>query len=299
MHLQDIVESPYETGQHIAGLLRSHRADCRHRLADGSTRDIEVFNSNISIEGRRLVHVIAQDVTAQNAYQAALQAQNKLLREIAWTQSHVVRAPLARLMGLIDIFGDTSPTHLPQDEVARMMMDSARELDQIIRSIAEQAFIVEAMTPSKDLRSNGRAAQVPVTTTELLLVDDDQIVQRMHKFAAVKNGLHPAPQVFMSGRPALEFILARNTPGTLHIVLLDINMPEMNGWDFLEALRQVPLQCLVMVFMVSSSVDIAAQARARQYPQVIDYITKPLTQQSILDLKHPPRLQPYLGGEQV
>ncbi len=80
-----------------------------------------------------------QDVTERRAHLEALEKQNRLLRDIAWTQSHVVRAPLVRLMGLIDVFRDESLTEMDPDEILQEILSSAGELDTVIRDIARKS----------------------------------------------------------------------------------------------------------------------------------------------------------------
>jgi hypothetical protein len=71
-------------------------------------------------------------------YIKAIEDQNEKLREISWIQSHVVRAPLSRIMGLIPLIHDA-------DDIAEkeMMLDyviiSANELDEIIRNITAKS----------------------------------------------------------------------------------------------------------------------------------------------------------------
>ena len=68
-----------------------------------------------------------------------IEAQNSKLREIAWTQSHVVRAPLARLMGLIHVINDD--TILEEEKVGLLdhIQTSAAELDKIISEIVNKS----------------------------------------------------------------------------------------------------------------------------------------------------------------
>lgn len=75
-----------------------------------------------------------QDITELKRYIETIEQNNKRLKEIAWTQSHVVRAPLARIMGLIDLLQNYEDI----DDVGQLLnniMSSARELDGIIRKI--------------------------------------------------------------------------------------------------------------------------------------------------------------------
>ena len=60
------------------------------------------------------------------------------MNEIAWLQSHVIRAPLARLMGLIDLLKDDTPVNAQQDELLGQITNTAHELDDIIRNISSK-----------------------------------------------------------------------------------------------------------------------------------------------------------------
>jgi len=90
-------------------------------------------------EGRPLRAIgTVQDVTERRTHLEALEKQNEALRDIAWTQSHVVRAPLVRLMGLVAVLDDDHFTGMGRDEILREINRSARELDEIIRDISQK-----------------------------------------------------------------------------------------------------------------------------------------------------------------
>jgi DNA-binding response OmpR family regulator len=65
----------------------------------------------------------------------AIQEQNKTLKEIAWIQSHVVRAPLVRMMSAISLFDIDGPTTIEHTEISKLILDAANELDGIVREI--------------------------------------------------------------------------------------------------------------------------------------------------------------------
>jgi DNA-binding response OmpR family regulator len=65
----------------------------------------------------------------------AIQEQNKILKEIAWIQSHVVRAPLARMMSAISLFELDDHSKIDHKEISKLVLDSANELDDIVREI--------------------------------------------------------------------------------------------------------------------------------------------------------------------
>lgn len=75
------------------------------------------------------------DVTHSRKLLRKVQRQNKILKEIAWEQSHIVRAPLARIQGLLYLLEENSFEEMTRDEVLYHIKDSANELDGIIRNI--------------------------------------------------------------------------------------------------------------------------------------------------------------------
>lgn len=90
-----------------------------------------------------ITHYLAvkEDITLLKKYVEAIEKQNETLKEIAWTESHLLRAPLARLLGLIELFksGDFSPDLSPE-KVLQLMEDSALEIDKIIEEISKKSY---------------------------------------------------------------------------------------------------------------------------------------------------------------
>ncbi len=82
------------------------------------------------------------DITERNRRIKAIQAQNEKLKEIAWTQSHIVRAPLARLMGLVMEIQKNEMSEEESSELMKHILNSAEELDEIIRNIVVKSKIV-------------------------------------------------------------------------------------------------------------------------------------------------------------
>jgi len=123
-----------------------------------------------------------------------------------------------------------------------------------------------------------------------LIVDDDAMVVFLHKLAVVEGGLSNFPAVAGNGSQALAYISENQTSGTYLLILLDINMPEMDGWGFLDALQTLSIQTPISVVMVTSSIDKRDRNRAKEYRQVIDYIEKPLNSATCADLKKLPQL---------
>ncbi|MDP9047017.1 MAG: PAS domain S-box protein, partial [Bacteroidota bacterium] len=89
----------------------------------------------------KLTHFIAieRDITQQLKYIKAIEKQNKNLRKIAWLQSHVIRAPLARIMGLVDLIKNSNKNDDEHQKALGYLLTSANELDDVIKNIIDTA----------------------------------------------------------------------------------------------------------------------------------------------------------------
>jgi two-component system, chemotaxis family, chemotaxis protein CheY len=120
---------------------------------------------------------------------------------------------------------------------------------------------------------------MPQQKLRIFLVDDDHIYQFTAKKTLEAMGFAEQVDVFPDGEKALAFIRQHlSDPSVLpDIIFLDINMPIMDGWQFVEAFQKLDLgNKKVDLYMVSSSVDEADQERSRKYQVINDYIIKPV-----------------------
>lgn len=112
------------------------------------------------------------------------------------------------------------------------------------------------------------------------IVDDDPIYQfaarRILEFTSMTGEIHQ----FMSGEPALEYILKNkdNAERLPDILLLDLNMPIVDGWMFLDSYQKIKntLAKNILIYMVTSSIDVRDISQAKTYPEVRQYLSKPL-----------------------
>ncbi|WP_149243311.1 PAS domain-containing protein [Dyadobacter sp. 32] len=82
---------------------------------------------------------IGRDISESRRYTRAIEQQNEKLKNIAFMQSHVVRAPLARLMAAVDLIKNYHNSELEHKQFLDYILSSANELDGIIREISEKA----------------------------------------------------------------------------------------------------------------------------------------------------------------
>ncbi|GCD77657.1 hypothetical protein JCM31826_11390 [Thermaurantimonas aggregans] len=112
-----------------------------YRLRDSSGIYKDVLNKAVLIyHDNKAVRIIGaiHDITKEKDALRKLTMQNLKLREIAWTQSHVVRAPLARLMGLIEMYDLLRESEYDDVSLRKLIYNSAKELDDTIHHIIKK-----------------------------------------------------------------------------------------------------------------------------------------------------------------
>ena len=116
-----------------------------------------------------------------------------------------------------------------------------------------------------------------------MLVDDNHDDNFYHEREIKKINLTNIVKTKNSGIEALEYLKSKNNNKDPHpdLIFLDINMPGMNGWEFLQEYNKLDkeLQSHAIIIMLTTSQNPDDEARAKTWPFVSDYVTKPLTKE--------------------
>ena len=112
---------------------------------------------------------------------------------------------------------------------------------------------------------------------KVLLTDDDKMAVFLQKIIITESGLANDVLSFSNGLETLDYLNANDEPKNEYIIFLDINMPVMNGWDFLaEAINQ-PYYKRMYVVMASSYSETKDREASARYSQIIHIFEKPIT----------------------
>lgn len=104
----------------------------QHTKKNGQVIDVEIISNRINYNGIVAEIVVITDVTEKRKHLQAIKIQNKKLKDIAWNQSHIVRAPVARLLGMVDLLQTNSINNEEQNKLLQSIYDSSMEIDKII-----------------------------------------------------------------------------------------------------------------------------------------------------------------------
>jgi CheY-like chemotaxis protein len=119
----------------------------------------------------------------------------------------------------------------------------------------------------------------------VLIIDDDKIIRKItSQIVQICKLSLLDPIGFPNGLEALNYLSLKENRQCEFILFLDINMPVMDGWTFLERLEKEKLMQGKVIYLITSSVNKEDYQKALANENVQNIITKPLTVQKIKKL---------------
>ncbi|WP_231463583.1 MULTISPECIES: response regulator [unclassified Pedobacter] len=120
---------------------------------------------------------------------------------------------------------------------------------------------------------------------KILVIDDDPLILLIHEAVLETQQLNCCLEFFDDAGEAILFMEKDEHQATKFLLLLDINMPLISGWDLLDEIQNSDFKENVAVVMVTSSVNEGDRLKAKKYDNVLDFISKPLKDSDFNHLK--------------
>ena len=130
---------------------------------------------------------------------------------------------------------------------------------------------------------------------QILCIDDDPITLMLCKKVIVKSSFSNEIITSQNGEEALSYFNTikytnnQNKPiPQPQLIFLDLNMPVMGGWEFLDYFNSEEFSEFntIKVVVISSTIDPEDLEKSKQYPMVIDFLSKPISQSMLEYLKN-------------
>jgi len=122
----------------------------------------------------------------------------------------------------------------------------------------------------------------------VVLIDDHKPTNILHRIAIEQTNKVEHIKTFISAEKALEYLLNTKNDDYIkpNVIFLDINMPSMNGWQFIEQYKNISFEKKsdIVLLMLSTSTLPNDIERAENEEEVRGYIYKPLTEERMLEV---------------
>jgi CheY-like chemotaxis protein len=117
-----------------------------------------------------------------------------------------------------------------------------------------------------------------------MLIDDDEDDNFFHQLVAQESGISESIKVAESAQDALDII--RNLEDLPELIFLDINMPKMNGWEFIEEYARLKLNnnMRAVIIMLTTSMNPVDLEKSKKSPYIAAFKTKPLNAKMLTEI---------------
>lgn len=120
---------------------------------------------------------------------------------------------------------------------------------------------------------------------QLLLIEDDPIFTFLLEKGLKSVELEGDIFNFLNGLTAITFLKNEFSRENNYIIFLDLNMPIMNGWEFMDQFEKLGNTDNCLLFVLTSSAYQQDQDKLKNMPLVNDFITKPITEYNLKGIK--------------
>lgn len=120
---------------------------------------------------------------------------------------------------------------------------------------------------------------------QLLIIDDDAVSVLILKKMLINAGFLDNSMIFKNGNEAINFLNSNYKSIEKYFIFLDINMPIMNGWEFLEEIEPKINTENFSVYLLTSSTSEQDIIKSKNYKSIKKFISKPVAKEILSEIK--------------
>lgn len=233
-----------------------------------------------NLDGNTYVIFMGEDISEKEVLKASqekllneLQQQNFKLLRANHLLSHEINHQIASLSQILNEF---KTSDIGDSNVGKMITKVQSDLNASLKDMNQTLF--ESDYTDLFDESNPKIIEQK-KSLKVLLIDDDEITNLLNDKILKNNLVDCQLTVEVNAKKALELI--KSNTYLPDIIILDLYMRMMDGFDFLECYKHLKLVKKPMIFVVSSSRDPKEIARAKSYDDVKTYYSKPLSNDKV------------------
>jgi CheY-like chemotaxis protein len=217
---------------------------------------------------------ILTDVTDILWFEQQQKKNDKTFRELSFITSHELRHEYAKIQSIIQMIDNVHISEKERNEMIAASRHSIQVINSTIFKINHKLSFNQTDGYFDFYKKNHQYKKI-------VLIDDDSLTNIINKRIIQLVNTTIEVVVFTDIEAAELFLKTSDQSGD-YLILLDVNFPFSSGWEFLESYQQFLIQSKVIV--LSSSIDTYDRDKARKYPMVVDYITKPLSLEMVKEM---------------
>ncbi|WP_209330062.1 PAS domain-containing protein [Lunatimonas salinarum] len=261
-----------------------------YQRKDETIYPVKINLKRLVVDDEEYFVAIGLDISERVRHLAAIEEQNRILKEIAWMQSHVMRAPLSRMMMLLsllenkDIVYEENDLLKSREEVIASVQETAQEIDRIITDISQKTIILdpsfEQATPVKTPKHRAESLE-----TALWIIDQDELSQLVNRYAVIQQDISERPRQFHDSEVAWQTLLSENQSGKSLLVLLDLDTHSQGKTDWFKALKSIQIHADLTVITMNESGEKGAESKWKGHPFILSHVSKPLKKKQIAHIQ--------------
>ena len=214
---------------------------------------------------------IAQNITELKSNEGRLLQSYERLKKYAFFTSHQLRAPVADILSILDVYDYDNPLNKDNARLIQDLKAVSHKLDGVIHELNDILAIDTTSFENKTVKLQN--------LQNIMLVDDDKVFINITGIILKRFNKELAIQSYTNAAQALKILKDKNN--NPDAIFLDINMPDIDGWKFLENLEKMGIT--TNVYMLTSSIDPSDMEKSKTFASVKGYFTKPLTRQVLTE----------------